>query len=109
MAEIRIRSCSVEQDSDRWPTFSQAKLVDVIAWFTSKLEEIPVEYRGDAECEIDSINDWHGGHLARIEITYVREEDAFENAQRMKAAQRVREIEIANARRLLAQYGEDPR
>lgn len=98
-----------EQHGGDWPTPGYpAHLVDAINWFQSKLEEIPVEYRETALCEIDSAGGYEGSHYGHIEISYVRPETDEEMASRIvrneqrEAAKRVEEI--AALRALRARY-----
>ena len=52
--KINVTVFNAERYEAGWPFDCDAKLVDIIEWFTEKLEEIPEEYREEAECDISS-------------------------------------------------------
>lgn len=95
-----------EQYDGDWPTHDYpALLVNAISWFQSKLEEIPVEYRETARCEIDSKSGYEGDHCGHIAISYQRPETNEEMASRIarneqrEAAKSAEEIAVLQALR----------
>lgn len=83
MADIRVTICSVDQHEGDWPTPNYPTLLlDAIAWFQGKLEQIPEEYRANARCEINSTGGYEGEHYGHIEISYDRPETVSERGER---------------------------
>ena len=106
--QTKINVCDVEQYDDGWPTKDTTLLVNVIAWFNSKLCEIPGQYRANARCEIDSVSGYEGEHYGHIEISYERPETDAEKARRIVdeesriGSTRQREIDLM--KKLQAKY-----
>ena len=105
----KINVCDVEQYDGGWPTRNTPSLlVDVIAWFSNKLAEIPEQYRADARCEIDAVSGYEGESYAHIEISYERPETDKEmtyiimNEDTLSG--RIREREIDMMKKLQAKY-----
>ena len=107
--QVSVTVFRAEQYDGKAPFSYDTKLVDVIAWFQQKLEEIPEQYRANAVCEIGSTGGYEGSTYWTIEITYDRPETASERGERIAAAEaqaiEKREREIAAAKATLARYG----
>jgi len=109
MANIRVTVCDTEQYDGDWPTPNYpTRLVDAIAWFKTKLKEIPVEYRDTARCTIDSIGGYESSHYGHIEISYDRPETTAEQGERLAKAEAqdwsLKERELAALRALKLKY-----
>lgn len=101
---VRI-AFSTHAGCDDWPT---GGLTDIVAWFHAALEEIPVEFRTDAKCEIGVDHyDW-GEYYPTIEISYCRPETAKEADARAAsdeaASESIRQREVDLLRRLQEKY-----
>lgn len=104
--EVRVVVFSEEQwTTDDWPSNN---LQDAITWFTSKLSEVPEEYRHKATLEIKAQTDYDYSAVMYIEIAYYRPETDEEYNRRMtteaEAALRTRAAELAQLAALRAKY-----
>ena len=110
MAEICVVVCDTREYSigigkTDWPPES---LIETVAWFQSKLEEVPEERRHKVTCTIGSDSEWDSSY-STIKISYYRPETPEEEEQRLaKERQRFalrQEQEVANALAVLKRYG----
>ena len=94
-----------EQYEGEWPPTDAA---GALAWFSSKVNDVPEKFRGSAKIEIEGTTSYDCAY-ARIQITYERpeidaEESAREGRAEMAKQQQVqRELQILSA--LQAKYG----
>ena len=88
-----------EKYDGEWPPTSAPECV---AWFTKKLETIPLEYTATATVEIDSVDRYEGTSYAHIVISYNRPETDDEVADREKEELRRQEAQKALELRSLA-------
>lgn len=108
MADIRIIVCDIEQYDGDWPTPEYPTLLlDAIAWFQAKLQQIPEEYRAQARCTIGSTSSYDN-HYGHIEISYDRPETAAECSKRLVEEEAhvalLRARDLKTLRTLLAKY-----
>ena len=95
-----------EQYDGEWPPTGA---VECIAWFNSKIEEIPAEFQSTAKVEIEGVGGYEGSSYASITIRYTRPETDSEMESREReecnkvAQQELREKQQLAA--LKAKYG----
>ncbi len=101
---VRIYIFNKEQFDGDWPPEPPA---ECMAWFSSKITEVPEEYLGTAHIEFDSESGYEGDHYGRIRIWYERPETDAEMAvrtSRVLAEENQEWAERAALARLKAKY-----
>ena len=87
-------------EADGWPPEDPAGFM---AWFQERIERIPPEFRAAARIELGSQSGYYGESSASLEITYTREETDDQFAARLKREEAVRQNQIAQEKRMLAE------
>jgi len=103
MKQEKLISMTVEEFDKDWPPVNANECV---AWFQNKLQEIPEEFRSNAQIKFDTTYDHD---IPRIKISYFRPETDEEEVRRVQGdAMREeyrRNDELQVLARLQAKYG----
>jgi len=84
MTDKLVTVFSGEQYDSDWP---QEDAKEFIAWFQSKLDSIPAEYRDKVTIDLESESGYESSSSLTMDIYYYRPETKEEEVERLKVEQ----------------------